>query len=202
MKATKALKRLAKIDSLMTDLAERLKGSPEIREALQNTRAALARIKAAVSSQASNEKAAKARSKATKELPNPKLIAAGKLAVQEGVKAIGNADDEAKAIPARKTPMKAKKRAPIKRASITKDTKKNAAHKETAQDPVDIPAIVETDPATLETATPTVETAPVAVETTPVTEETTPSTVETTPSTEAPDVEVPSESAAQISVGN
>ena len=53
MKATKALKRLTKIESLMTDVAKRFKGSPEIQEALQDTRAALARIKAAVSTQAS-----------------------------------------------------------------------------------------------------------------------------------------------------
>ncbi len=220
MKATKALKRLAKIDSLMTDVAERFKGSPQIREALQDTRAALARIKTAMSSQASAEKASKARSKQTQELPNRKLIAAGKVAVQEGVEAIGNADEKTKVIPARKkaaaktmaakTPaaMTAKKRAPIKRAPIEpapikKDAKKNATLIKAAQAPVEIPAIVETDPATLETATPTIETAPVAVENTPVTVETTRSTVETDlADVEVPEVEVQSESVAQVSAGN
>ena len=141
MKSTKALKRLAKIDSLMADVAERFKGSPKIREALQDTRAALARIKAAVSSQASAEKA-----KASKA----RSIEMQKLAVQEGVEAIGN--EETKAGPNRKkasktiaakTPaaMTAKRRTPIKRAPIKK---KNAGPNKTAQSPVETPAIAET----------------------------------------------------------
>lgn len=53
MKANKALKRLAKIEVLIADVAERYSsGASQVREALQDAVAAFARVKAAVSSQA------------------------------------------------------------------------------------------------------------------------------------------------------
>jgi hypothetical protein len=58
MKANKALKRLAKIEALMSDVSERYSpGASHIREALQDAMGALARVKAAVSSQASSGRA-------------------------------------------------------------------------------------------------------------------------------------------------
>ena len=54
MKANKALKRLAKIEAIISDLTERYsKGAVHIREALQDAKAAIAHVKAAVSSQTS-----------------------------------------------------------------------------------------------------------------------------------------------------
>lgn len=55
MKANKALKRLAKIEALMADVSERYSsGASHIREALRDAMAAFARVKAAVSTQASS----------------------------------------------------------------------------------------------------------------------------------------------------
>jgi hypothetical protein len=88
MKATKALKRLTKIETLMTDVMERFsKGSPQIREALQDAKAALGRAMAAVSSQASSEetKTAKTPSKKPPEPAKRKLSPAGKQANEKGV---------------------------------------------------------------------------------------------------------------------
>ncbi len=58
MKANKALKRLAKIEALMSDVAERYSESvPHIREVLQHAKAAVTRAKEAVGLQASSETA-------------------------------------------------------------------------------------------------------------------------------------------------
>ena len=55
MKANKVHKRLAKIEALISDLTERYsKGAVQIREALQDAKAAFARVKEAVSSQTSS----------------------------------------------------------------------------------------------------------------------------------------------------
>lgn len=55
MKANKAVKRLAKIEALMSDVTERYSASaPHIREMLQDAKAAVTRAKAAVSLQASS----------------------------------------------------------------------------------------------------------------------------------------------------
>ena len=55
MKSNKALKRLGKIEALISDVSERYSsGASHIREALQDAMAAFARVKAAVSSQASS----------------------------------------------------------------------------------------------------------------------------------------------------
>jgi hypothetical protein len=55
MKANKALKRLAKIEALISDLTERYsKGALQIRGALQEAKAAIAHVKEAVSSPTSS----------------------------------------------------------------------------------------------------------------------------------------------------
>ena len=54
MKANKALKRLAKIEALMSDVTERYSSAPHIREVLQDAKAAVTRAKEAVSLQASS----------------------------------------------------------------------------------------------------------------------------------------------------
>ncbi len=54
MKANKALKRLAKIETMMSDVAERFSASaPHLREALKDLKAAVASVKEAVKVQAS-----------------------------------------------------------------------------------------------------------------------------------------------------
>jgi hypothetical protein len=88
MKANKALKRLAKIEALMSDVTERYSSAPHIREVLQDAKAAVTRAKEAVSLQASSGTAknppvkhSKPPSKATPEPSKPKrkLSAAGTL---------------------------------------------------------------------------------------------------------------------------
>ena len=54
MKANKARKRLAKIEALISDVAERYSNAPHIREVLQDAKAAVTRAKEAVSFQASS----------------------------------------------------------------------------------------------------------------------------------------------------
>ena len=75
MKAKKALKRLAKIEALISEVTERVsKGSLQIQEALQVAKAAFVRVKEAVSSQASSgtaKKSAPIRESAQKTAPAP-----------------------------------------------------------------------------------------------------------------------------------
>src|SRR5271169_4570794 len=60
MKSNKALKRLAKIEALISDVSERYSSSAlHIREALQEAKAAFARVKEAVSLHASSKTAKK-----------------------------------------------------------------------------------------------------------------------------------------------
>ena len=60
MKANKALKRLAKIETLMSDVAERFSASaPHLREALKDLKAAVLSVKEAVKVQASSSAAPK-----------------------------------------------------------------------------------------------------------------------------------------------
>jgi hypothetical protein len=69
MKASKALKRLAKIEALISDVTERYSsGAAHIREAFHEARAAFARVKAAVSSEAATHSPAK-RKKAVPKKP-------------------------------------------------------------------------------------------------------------------------------------
>jgi hypothetical protein len=79
MKGNKALKRLAKIEALMSDLTERYSASAPIREVLQDAKAAVTRAKEAVSLQASSGTAknlpvkhSKLTSKAKPEFSKPK----------------------------------------------------------------------------------------------------------------------------------
>jgi len=61
MKAKKALKRLAKIEALISDLTERYsKGAVQIRDALKDAKAAFARVKKTIRSQVSSEEAKRA----------------------------------------------------------------------------------------------------------------------------------------------
>src|SRR5665213_296997 len=116
MKANKALKRLAKIEALMSDVTERYSASaPHLRKVLQDAKAAVARAKEAVGLQASSGKnaaAAKA-DRAAKKAALPETKAAVKKAAVK--------------VPTAKT---AKKRTPIKKAA------KNRAAKKTAPAPV------------------------------------------------------------------
>ncbi|MGD0777939.1 MAG: hypothetical protein ABSC05_34575, partial [Candidatus Solibacter sp.] len=90
MKTNKALKRLAKIEALISNVIERYSSAPHIREALQDAKAAVTRAKEAVSLQASSGTAknpavkhSAPASKATPEPPKPKwkLSAAGRKAI-------------------------------------------------------------------------------------------------------------------------
>ena len=54
MKATKALKKLTKIEALIADVSERFSNAPHTRELLQDAKAAFARVKEAVSLHASS----------------------------------------------------------------------------------------------------------------------------------------------------
>lgn len=120
MKASKALKRLAKIEALISDLTERYsKGAVQIREALQDAKAAFAHVKTTIRSQVSSNKA--------KRAPvNPKKAPAKKAAVKT------------------LTAKTARKSAPIKKA-----TKRVAAKKTTpAPVPAAAPGQTATKPAT------------------------------------------------------
>ncbi len=87
MKANKALKRLAKIETLMSDVAERFSASaPHLREALKDLKATVLSVKEAVKVQtatatqkAPHKKAARAQKKAVvKKAKAPKAKAAKK----------------------------------------------------------------------------------------------------------------------------
>ena len=96
MKANKILKRIAKIEALMSKVTERSSVSaPHIQELLRDAKAAITRAKKAVSLQASSgtaknppAKSAKHPSKATPEPSKPKrkLSAAGRRAISEATK--------------------------------------------------------------------------------------------------------------------
>ena len=116
MKANKALKRLAKIEALISDVTERYSASaPQIREVLQDAKAAVSRAKEAVNLQAASGKkaaAAKADRAAKKAAPTEKKTAIEKAALKAP------------------TAKMAKKSTPIKKAA------KNRAAKKTAPAPV------------------------------------------------------------------
>jgi hypothetical protein len=100
MKANKALKRLAKIETLMSDVAERFSASaPHLREALKDLKAAMASVKEAVKVQTS---------------PAPKKSAAKK-AARAGKKAVAQKAAKKRA-PLRK-PAKSAKKSPLKRVA-------------------------------------------------------------------------------------
>jgi len=68
MKATKALKRLAKIEALISDVSERYSsGGSHIRETIQDAMAAFARVKAAISSSTAKHPPGKRKKAAAKK---------------------------------------------------------------------------------------------------------------------------------------
>ncbi len=106
MKANKALKRLAKIETLMSDVAERFSASaPHLREALKDLKAAALSVKEAVKVQTS--------AAALKKASHKKAARAGKKAVVKKAAA-----PQAKA---------AKKRAPLRKAARKTPPKRVAA---------------------------------------------------------------------------
>jgi hypothetical protein len=131
MKANKALKRLTKIEALLSDVSERYSsGGSHIREAIQDAMAAFARVKAAVSSQAAKQprvkrKNADAKNAAAEAKPKRRLSAAGRQAIREALKrrwaqknaAATNADPAMKAAPARKKAAAKKTPAPVQTAA-------------------------------------------------------------------------------------
>ena len=140
MKANKALKRLAKIEALMSDVVERYSASaPHVRELLQDAKAAVTRAKEAVSLRSSSGTAknpavehSAPTSKATPESTKPKrtLSAAGKAAIVAALKkrwaaklAAAKKAAKAKQAPAakktiaKKAPVKASRRAAKKGAA-------------------------------------------------------------------------------------
>ena len=155
MKAKKALKRLARIEALISDLAERYStDAPLIRGVLQNARVAVTRAKEAVGLQAPSGTAknppvtqSKAISKASPELSKPKrkLSAAGRKAIIAATKrrwALKRAE-AAKSIPAKTAaPKKAavKKVAPAKAAKKSVPVKKAAVQKPAATKKASAPA--------------------------------------------------------------
>jgi hypothetical protein len=151
MKANKALKRLAKIEALMSDVTERYSSAPHIREVLQDAKAAVTRAKEAVSLQASSGTAknplvkhSKPPSKATPEPSKPKrkLSAAGRKAIiaatnkrwarvraakAQQEKAVRKKAAGKKALAKASSARAAKKTAPVKKAAATKATPKQTA---------------------------------------------------------------------------
>jgi hypothetical protein len=104
MKANKALKRLAKIERLMSEVAKRFSTSgPHLRETLNDLKAAVARVKEAVT-----EHAASAAAKKKPVSPGKKAVVAKQVAAKHS---------KAKA---------AKKRAPAKKAARKSAAKKAA----------------------------------------------------------------------------
>ena len=131
MKTNKALKRLAKIEALISDVTERYSSAPHIRETLQDAKAAVTRAKAAVSLQASSGTAktppvkhSKQTSKATPkpEKPKRRLSAAGRKAIIAATRkrwALKRAE-AAKAQRAAKKAAPARKKAAVKKAAAKK----------------------------------------------------------------------------------
>jgi hypothetical protein len=139
VKANKVLKRLAKIEALMSDLTKRCSTSaPTIRDVLQNAKVAVTQAKEAVGLQASSgtsknppAKHSKEISESAPELPKPKrrLSAAGRKAIIAATKkrwALRRAE-AAKSTPAKTAaPQKAavKEMAPAKAAKKSVPVKK------------------------------------------------------------------------------
>jgi hypothetical protein len=164
MKANKALKRLTKIEALISDVTERYSaGARHIREALHEAKDAVARVKAAVRSQSPSGTAKSFKATAKKK---PRLSAAGRKAIQDAARrrwaqkraATANVNRPAKkaATTPKKTAVKkvtvktpsaktAKKSAPIKKAA--------KAAKKTAPAPVEKTAPVQKAPAPVRAAT-------------------------------------------------
>jgi hypothetical protein len=137
MKANKALKRIAKIEALMSDVTERYSASaPHIRQVLQDAKEAITQAREAVSLQASTGTAKNARVKdskpPSKAMPEPskpkrKLSAAGRKAIIAATKkrwALKRAE-------AAKAQLRTEKKA-AKKAARKKSASKKAATKKAA----------------------------------------------------------------------
>jgi len=135
MKSNKALKRLAKIEALMSDVTERYSASaPHVRELLQDAKAAVTRAKEAVSLRTSSGTAknpavkhSAPTSKATPEPSKPKrkLSAAGRKAISEATKKRW----AAKRAAAKKTASAVAKKAAVQKATAKKTATKRAVKK-------------------------------------------------------------------------
>ena len=173
MKANKALKRLAKIEASMSAVTERYSGSaPGMREALDDAKAAVARARAVVNSQATSRTAKTSKAPA-KAKPEPakrkrKLSAAGRKAIQESVRrrwaqkkaATAKADPAAKKTASARNKTAVKKAAAIapgvgtgKKSAPIKKTAKKIAAKRVARPPVRTPVPVEETMAPVPAAT-------------------------------------------------
>ena len=138
MKVNKALKRLAKIEALISDLTERFSASaPGMKDLLQNARGAVIRVKEAVGLQASSGTAknpplehSRAISKAPMELSKPKrrLSAAGRKAIIAATRKRW-ATKRAEAAKATPTTTAAPKKAAVKKVAPVKAAKKRAPAK-------------------------------------------------------------------------
>lgn len=142
MKANKALKRLTRIETWMSDVRERYSASAPIRVLLQDAKAAVTRAREAVSLQASSgtaknppvkhaERASKAKPEFSK--PKRKLGTAGKAAIVKLLKKKRWATKEAGAAGSRVSKTTAAKKAPVEKAATAKTSaKKKSAPKKTA----------------------------------------------------------------------
>jgi hypothetical protein len=156
MKANKALKRLAKIEALMSDVTERYSSAPHILEVLQDAKAAVIRAKEAVGLQASSGKAknptvkhSKPSSKAKPEPSKPKrkLSAAGRKAIIAATKkrwALKRAEAAKGAKTAAKKPAKkaAAKKTAVK-AAPAKAAKKTVAKRPQKMAPASASTVAE-----------------------------------------------------------
>ena len=151
MKANKILKRITKIEALISRVTERSSpGAPHIQELLREVKTAIARAKKAVSSQASSGTATKApakhsepTSRATPEPSKPKrkLSAVGRRAISEATKkrwaAKRAAAKKLKLAVAKKSAVKkvaAKKATPVKAAKKSAPARKAAVKKSKAKE--------------------------------------------------------------------
>jgi hypothetical protein len=124
MKATKALKRLAKIEALISDVMERYSSSAlHIREALQDAKAAFVRVKEAVSSQASSGTAKK------------------KAAVKKAAVKTPTATTAKKSAPIKKAVKKRSAKKTVPAPLQTAPVSVQAATKPTAQVPIPVPKV-------------------------------------------------------------
>ncbi len=143
MKSNKILKRIAKIEALMSKLTERSSASAaHVRELLRDAKAAITRAKEAVQASSGAVKKGPVKhsepmSKATPEPPKRKLSAAGRKAIVAATKkrwaafhAAKQAEKPEPVVP-KKTARKrtAAKKAPAKAAKKSAPTKKPAAKK-------------------------------------------------------------------------
>jgi hypothetical protein len=112
MKAQKAMKRLAKIEALMSDVTERYSTSaPNIRKALQDAKTAVTRAKNALNSLAASDTAKDAPVKQSKPTPKVKRKATAKKAAVKRATVVKRV---------RTLTPKAAKRLPVKKAAKEK----------------------------------------------------------------------------------